>query len=58
MSKTILDWSGAEHWTHHPRPCRFCRFPSHTLDSGGRPTHKVCLEEAIDAVRATKAMAS
>lgn len=52
--KTVLDWSGSEHWTHYPRPCRFCKFPSHTLDKGGRPTHKVCLEAAIDAVLAAR----
>lgn len=43
-----LDWTGAEHWSYRRRPCIYCSLPTHLLDAGGRPSHKLCCQQAID----------
>jgi len=48
---TVLDWSGAEHWSSQSRPCRLCSAPTNLRDSAGRPAHKVCVERAVDQLR-------
>jgi hypothetical protein len=44
---TTLDWS--HHRTGNGRPCVICQRPTCLRDENGRPSHKVCAEEAIDA---------
>jgi hypothetical protein len=40
----LPDWRDSQHWAQTPKPCRFCRKPTHIRDDYGRPTHKVCAE--------------
>lgn len=43
----LLDWRAAHHWSHTPRPCRYCGRPTHLRDTKRRPADKVCAEQAI-----------
>lgn len=44
-----LDWSGPQHWSDTPGPCRHCETPSHYRDSSDRPAHPSCAEVALAA---------
>lgn len=57
---TLLDWRDNSHWSWTPRPCRHCQGPTHLRDSKGKPTHKVCAEEALarQAAEAAEAYAA
>lgn len=43
----LLDWSDRAHFSGSARPCRYCGFDTHLLDSKRSPAHKVCAEDAI-----------
>ena len=51
MTAACLDWSDSGHWTRRRRDCRLCGEPTNLRDGAGRPAHKVCVEEAVDAIR-------
>lgn len=49
----IVDWNHPRHWSHHAAPCRYCAKPAYMRDDQGRPTHKVCYEQALPGVGKT-----
>ncbi|WP_329453888.1 hypothetical protein [Streptomyces sp. NBC_01497] len=46
-----MDWSGGEHWSPNPRPCRYCSRTTNLRDDDGLPTHKTCAENQHSADR-------
>lgn len=54
----LLDWTAARHWDYGgPKPCRYCDGPTQLRDSKGKPSHKVCAEDALAERRAEAAQA-
>jgi hypothetical protein len=44
----LLDWRDPSHWNGGKvEPCRWCGLGCWTLDSGGRPSHKHCVENLL-----------
>lgn len=43
----LLDWGSSTHWSHTPRPCRYCDRPTQLRDSKRSPAHKTCAEAAL-----------
>ncbi|MDN3056910.1 hypothetical protein PH213_20615 [Streptomyces sp. SRF1] len=43
----LLDWTSSTHWSHTPRPCRYCGRETNLRDSARKPAHKTCAEEAL-----------
>lgn len=43
----LLDWTSSTHWSHIPRPCRYCDRPTNLRDSKRSPAHKTCAEAAL-----------
>ncbi|MEU9861294.1 hypothetical protein AB0D99_10480 [Streptomyces sp. NPDC047971] len=43
----LLDWRDSSHWSHIPKPCRYCGQDSYTRDSKRSPAHKTCAEQAL-----------
>lgn len=42
----LLDWSAKSRWLAQPQPCQHCGKPASLLNDQGRPSHKVCQEQA------------
>lgn len=42
----VVDWSDPRHWSPERAPCRYCGRLTNLRDSQGRPSDKVCYEEA------------
>ncbi|MFJ5175190.1 hypothetical protein ACIP68_15260 [Streptomyces griseoviridis] len=50
MVVALLDWRSPEHFDHTgDKPCVLCSRPTPLRSDLGRPVHKVCAEEWIDA---------
>ena len=49
--RTVLDWSGAEHWSWLQAGCIHCEDLTRLVDGAGRPSHRTCAERFIDAAR-------
>ncbi|MFJ8057061.1 hypothetical protein [Streptomyces sp. NPDC096142] len=46
----LLDWRSPEHFDHTgDQPCVICTKPTPLRSDQGKPVHKVCAEEWIDA---------
>lgn len=43
----LLDWRDSSHWSHTPKPCRYCGHPTNLRDSKRSPAHKTCAEAAL-----------
>lgn len=43
----VLDWSDRAHWSGRELPCRYCAGLTHLRDSGRKPAHKTCAEDAL-----------
>jgi len=53
----VLDWTNPNHYSHTPRPCRYCGQDTNLRDSKGKPAHKVCAEQALQQQAAEAAAA-
>ncbi|WP_432161077.1 hypothetical protein [Streptomyces sp. NRRL F-5630] len=46
----LLNWRSAEHYDHNgDKPCAICTKPTPLRSDRGKPVHKVCAEEWIEA---------
>ncbi|WNI19912.1 hypothetical protein [Actinacidiphila sp. ITFR-21] len=46
----LLDWRGSQHFDHTAdKPCVICDKPTLLRSDRGKPVHKVCAENWIDA---------
>ncbi|MHC3424576.1 hypothetical protein [Streptomyces sp. DT18] len=46
----FLDWRSPEHYDHNgDKPCVICTKPTPLRSDRGKPVHKVCAEQWIDA---------
>ncbi|MCX5169045.1 hypothetical protein OG616_13560 [Streptomyces antibioticus] len=46
----LLDWRSPEHFDHSgDKPCVLCDKPTPLRSDTGKPVHKVCAEQWIDA---------
>jgi len=46
--RIIIDWGDSNHWNNGKQSrCTYCRQQTLLLDDSGKPSHKVCAEEAL-----------